>query len=357
MKQLLKIFRFGRTPKQAAEPVPAAVSKLRDPGLRRTMSRLDRTIAAEPPETIGAKPAVSAPTAPMAKPVLRQPPANDYQPDFFVPSLCDISIKDGIGLMDVAVFRLARNQRRKGEMLRHELPGAIIEVTSSAYGMATIEDYDLVLMAISHLAVATRDYKAGRAPKPSRTFRPHAVDIFKFRRRKRGGKQYKELEGTLDRLKTTSIKIMRTDARSKLRESDGFGLLQGYRVVSRTDTGRVASVEMTIPEWIYHSVMNHENPEVLTIDPDYFLLTGGLARFVYRLARKAAGQGEARFLFSTVHTRSGSTRTLGGFADDLRQIIAADTLPGYTLREEQARDGAVLVMSARPKVLTATEAA
>lgn len=71
---------------------------------------------------------------------LRVAPANDDQPDFFVPSLCDISIKDGIGLMDVAVFRLARNQRRKGEMIRHELPGAIIEVTSSAYGMATIED-------------------------------------------------------------------------------------------------------------------------------------------------------------------------------------------------------------------------
>lgn len=284
---------------------------------------------------------------------LRVAPANDDQPDFFVPSLCDISIKDGIGLMDVAVFRLARNQRRKGDMIRHELPGAIIEVTSSAYGMATIEDYDLVLMAISHLAAATRDYKAGRGPKPSRTFRPHAVDIFKFRRRRRGGKQYKELEGTLDRLKTTSIKIVRTDDRSKLRESDGFGLLQGYRVTSRTDTGRLASVEMTIPEWIYQSVINHEKPEVLTIDPDYFLLTSGLARFVYRLARKAAGYGKARFLFSTVHARSGSTRSIGGFTDDLREIIATNRLPGYTLFEERAREGSVLVMSARPKSISA----
>ena len=47
-------------------------------------------------------PSIGAPAAP----ILRPAPANDNQPDFFVPSLCDIALKDGIGLMDIACFRL-----------------------------------------------------------------------------------------------------------------------------------------------------------------------------------------------------------------------------------------------------------
>lgn len=309
-----------------------ALSGVTSKSLKQALGRLSETIPQEPS------------VAPQS---LRPAPANDDQPDFFVPALHDIPVKDGIGLMDIAVFRLSRSQSRKAEIIRHDLPGASVEISSGAYGMATIEDYDIILMAISHLAEMVKRYRAGKASKPSRTFRPHSAEIFKFRRTSKGGMQYKALEKTLDRLNTTRVKITVTDRNAKLRESDGFGLIDGYRVISRTDTGKVGTVEITVPDWIYEGIVNHKNPDILTVNPDYFLIRKGLARFVYRMARKAAGTGEARYMFDTVHRRSGSTRALRKFAFDLREIIAANDLPDYHLSEERGKDGPVLRMRSR----------
>lgn len=309
-----------------------ALSEVTSKSLKQALGRLSETIPQEPS------------VEPQS---LRPAPANDDQPDFFVPALHDIPVKDGIGLMDIAVFRLSRSQSRKAEIIRHDLPGASVEVSSGAYGMATIEDYDIILMAISHLAELVKRYRAGKTPKPSRTFRPHSAEIFKFRRTSKGGMQYKALEKALDRLNTTRVKITVTDRNAKLRESDGFGLIDGYRVISRTDTGKVGIVEITVPDWIYEGIVNHKNPDILTVNPDYFLIRKGLARFVYRMARKAAGTGEARYMFDTIHRRSGSTRAFRKFAFDLREIIAANDLPDYHLSEERGKDGPVLRMRSR----------
>ena len=309
-----------------------ALSEVTSKSLKQALGRLSETIPKEPS---------------VESPSLRSAPANDNQPDFFVPALHDIPVKDGIGLMDIAVFRLSRSQSRKAEIIRHDLPGASVEISSGAYGMATIEDYDIILMAISHLAEMVKRYRAGKAPQPSRTFRPHSAEIFKFRRTSKGGMQYKALEKALDRLNTTRVKITVTDRNAKLRESDGFGLIDGYRVISRTDTGKVGTVEITVPDWIYEGIVNHKNPDILTVSPDYFLIRKGLARFVYRMARKAAGTGEARYMFDTVHRRSGSTRAFRKFAFDLREIIAANDLPDYHLSEERGKDGPVLRMRSR----------
>ena len=51
------------------------------------------------------------------KSTLRSPPVADNQPDFFVPALYDIAIKDTISLMDVAIFRLTKRDSRKGELI------------------------------------------------------------------------------------------------------------------------------------------------------------------------------------------------------------------------------------------------
>ena len=95
---------------------------------------------------------------------LRAAPANDNQPDFFVPSLCDIALKDGIGLMDIACFRLG--SKSMTQRIRHELPGVTVEVLGGRDGLATIHDYDIVLLMISQLTQAMREWRAGRGPRP-----------------------------------------------------------------------------------------------------------------------------------------------------------------------------------------------
>ena len=70
---------------------------------------------AYPTGSIGAtlrrlKGTLDAPSSAMTPgPILRPAPANDNQPDFFVPSLCDIALKDGIGLMDIALETAVQN--------------------------------------------------------------------------------------------------------------------------------------------------------------------------------------------------------------------------------------------------------
>jgi len=64
--------------------------------------------------------------------------------------------------------------------------------------MASVWDYDIVLMAISHLTDAMNRYREGRGEKPSRIFLPHVSEILKFCRRSDGGRQYEEIEGGVE---------------------------------------------------------------------------------------------------------------------------------------------------------------
>jgi plasmid replication initiation protein len=72
---------------------------------------------------------------------------------------------------------------------------------------------------------------------------------------------------------------------------------------------------------------------VLTIDPDYFRLTGGVERWLYRVARKHAGRQPDGWVFelAQLHHKSGSLARASDFALDVRRVVARQTLPGYRL--------------------------
>src|SRR5690606_4557304 len=98
--------------------------------------------------------------------------------------------------------------------------------------------------------------------------------------------------------------------------------------------GRVEGMEFVLPEWFYASVIDRSL--VLTIDPAYFRLTGGIERWLYRVARKHAGHQPEGWAFevSHLHRKSGSSARPSDFALDLRRITARQSLPGYRLQIE-----------------------
>lgn len=291
--------------------------------------------------------------SPPPSPSIRKPPAGDCQPDFFVPTLYDVGTKDSRSIMDVAVFRLSKDKKRAGEVIRYDLPDGYVEVKAGPDGMASVWDYDIILMMTSHLTDAMNRYREGKGPKPSRTYRPHVSDILKFCRRGDGGRQAEEIEGALDRLKGTTIKTVRErkspNGQRMMREVEAEGLISGYKVLSRSDNGRIASVEIEAPQWLHQEVTEGKQPNVLTVHPDYFLIVPGIGRFVYRLARQAAGKSEASWLFKTVYEHSGSASTFKEFCRLLRKIIHANDLPEYELREEAGQGGPLLVMAYRDR--------
>nr|AAX19278.1 Rep(pMBA19a) [Sinorhizobium meliloti] len=283
-------------------------------------------------------------------PSMRPPPDGDAQPDLFVPALYDVATKDSRSIMDVAVFRLSKKEKRAGDAIRYELPDGYVEVAAGHYGMASVWDYDIILMMISHFTEAMNRHREGRGPLPGRQFRPYISEILKFCRRSDGGRQYQEVEAALDRLKTTTLKVVRTEKGRNgrtLRKATAEGLIDNYEVVSYADNGHVLSVMIHAPEWLYREITEGRNPNVLTVHPDYFLIDAGIGRFIYRLARRSAGKTRSKWSYRLLYERSGSTGTLKKFTENLRKLVTANDLPEYTLQEEPGQDGPLLVMENR----------
>jgi hypothetical protein len=92
---------------------------------------------------------------------------------------------------------------------------------------------------------------------------------------------------------------------------------------------------------------------LLTLNPDYFLISSGLGRFIYRLARKAAGKSEARYTARDLHRRSGSSQEFRKFLYDLKEFVSrtqAFPMPDFDLTLSEGRDGPILLMKRRGRL-------
>ena len=297
---------------------------------------------------------VGALVSELPAPVMRDAPDDDAQLAFFVPNIYDAPLKDDVNLMDVAPFSLGK-AKREG-IIRYELKDCIITIDGSASaGLATVFDYDIFLHMVSSLADEANRYRRAlekglRVDVPARVYRPNAAHILKFCRRSNGGKQYKDLEAALDRLKGTSVKVVNLGNGNR-REMISMSLIQDYRTVSRTTTGNVDQVEIEIPDWVYDGVVRQKwNPQILTLNADYFLISQGLGRYLYRLSKRAAGKTVARYGMTEIHKRSGSKQALPQFAHQVRKFVESTKiapLPEYNLEIIPGKREDVLVMRAR----------
>lgn len=269
----------------------------------------------------------------------RKPPKEEKQLDFFTPKLADVSAKDDVSLMDIAVFGLGKKPRF--EPIKHQLKDAEITIQGGTEcGMATIFDYDIFLFMVSYLVREMNDIKV-KVEKgedsflPPRKIRPPVAELLKFCRREDGGKQYKQLENAIERLKSTTITIKKNDG-SK-RRAGYFSLIGDVKIISETVTGNISEVEIEIPEWVYDGVVRVENPAVLTLNTDYFLLNTGYHRFLHRVARKCAGDNEWSMSIEELYERSGTARPLRSFKSDIKRAIydlEKTPLPDYEVRYE-----------------------
>ena len=112
-------------------------------------------------------------------------------------------------------------------------------------------------------------------------------------------------------------------------------------------------IELILPDWFYAGVL--DAALVLTIDPAYFRLKGGIERWLYRLVRKHGGKqpGGWQFDFRHLHRKSGSAARFSDFAYDLRVLVARQSLPGYVLGIERMPDDGQELLTFRPVLHTA----
>lgn len=261
---------------------------------------------------------------------MRRAPAftdNTGQLDLFVGRGGTIAARDAQDLMAWPFFSLAKSKRIKPIDFRMGDVAILVEATAE-HGMATIWDADVLIWIASQI-VEARD----RGHPTSRRIAATPHEILAFTRRGTGKASYERLKAALDRLQSTTIAT--SIRQSGTRRRHRFSWINEWK--ERLDgSGRALGIEMIVPDWFYEGVI--DRALVLTIDPDYFALTGGLERWLYRIVRKHGGRqkGGWSFDFRHLHMKSGALSPIKRFAFELRAIVRRQALPGYTLTIERA---------------------
>lgn len=244
-------------------------------------------------------------------------PVRHPQRDFYIADLLDIAPKDDMASMEHPLFALKAGDKRVREYKRG---GVSVKVMPGTYGCATIHDKDVWIYCISQLI---EGINRGRED-VSRTVRFTAYDFLVTTNRRTDGDAYKRMADAMGRLAGTRIETNIETA--EIREREGFGLVDAWRVVEKKG-GRMVAVEVTLPDWLFRSVQARH---VLTLSPDYFRIRRPLDRRIYELARKHCGnQKQWQCSVVALHEKSGSTASIREFRRSLKQLVDADQLPDY----------------------------
>jgi plasmid replication initiation protein len=246
--------------------------------------------------------------------------------DPFVVATGDASPRDQRDLMERPFFSLAKAKRTAP--ILYEAGGVRVEVFAvPEHGMATIWDADVLIWAASQIVEAEN-----LGFKTSRFLRFTPYQLLVAIGRETGSRDYKLLKGALTRLQSTVIRT--TIRQSEQWRRHQFSWINEWAECTTLD-GRVEGMEFVLPDWFYRGVIDRSL--VLTIDPAYFRLTGGIERWLYRVARKHAGRQTQGWIFDIphLHQKSGSLAKVADFAFDIRRIALRQPLPGYRLRIER----------------------
>jgi plasmid replication initiation protein len=253
----------------------------------------------------------------------RLPPKGDLQPDLFTANFADIPVRDQRDTMERPFFSLAKKPRLTP--IEYRVGDVWVEVTANPkFGMATIWDADILIWASTQVTEAL-----DRGLAPDRTIRFHPHNLLKSIRRSAGGEDYRRLRSALDRLTHTAVRTnIRANGRKKFAS---FHWLESWTEVTDEASGETIGMTITLPDWLYSGIVMKGG--VLTIHEDYFLLTGGIERWLYRVARKHAGAQPHGWGFTMrqLYDKSGSCARFSDFALDVRRAVEADSLPEYAV--------------------------
>ena len=248
--------------------------------------------------------------------------------DPFVVAAGDASPRDQRDLMERPFFSLSKTPRAKPILYRagdvqvevHALP---------EHGMATIWDADVLIWAASQIVDAENG-----GVRTSRRLRFTPYQLLTGIGRATGATEYRLFKAALGRLQSTVVATTIRQGEQWRRQQ--FSWIAEWEERG-TSGGRVEGVEIVLADWLYRGVVDRSL--VLTIDPLYFRLTGGIERWLYRVARKHAGHQPGGWIFELahLHQKSGSLARPSDFALDIRRIVARQPLPGYRLDLDRLR--------------------
>ena len=256
----------------------------------------------------------------------------------------DMALRDSQDLMAYPFFSLGKSRRTAP--IHFETGNVKLTVEGvPEHGIATIWDADVLIWAASQI-VEARD----EGIQPSRLMAATPYEILRFTQRGTGQTDYLMLKAALDRLQSTTVATSIRQAAGK--RLHRFSWISEWKDHVRAD-GRSDGIELILADWFFSGVM--DSALVLTLDPGYFRLSGGIERWLYRLVRKHGGRqlDGWRFDLRHLHLKSGSLQRYSDFAVQLRRLVRRRSMPGYRLVIE--RSGATDWLRFRPLSPSAPE--
>ena len=262
----------------------------------------------------------------------------------FVSDFLSWSPKGDRHTMEHPFFSLSKRKDVKPRHYESADGKSQVTVMPTGYGMPTIWDKDLLIYVSTLIREAMNRGDMGE------TNQAIKIDVWNYLEatvKGDGKRSYDAIIDTLDRLHGCSIKTtIETDG---TRYTKAFHLLDNYEIAVKTKTGKIASLEIKVCDWLYGAIW-HATQEMLSISRDYFKLEGGIERRLYEIARKHCGsQPFWKVGMATLWEKSGSTAELKMFRFKVfKGQIDLGTLPDYRV-ELHPEDDQVIFYSKNHK--------
>lgn len=211
---------------------------------------------------------------------------------------------------------------------------AILRVTPSGHGLATVHDRDVLIYCISQIMAALNQGK-----KVSQVVRFKAYDLLVATNRGVDGRGYEQLKAAFKRLQGTQIETNIITGGTA--QWDVFSLVDRASIIRESFDGRMIDVEVKLSDWVFNAIQANE---VLTLNRHYFRLRKPLERRLYEIARKHCGwPGKAvTFHLETIQKKCGSQSTAKEFKRLLKAIVEQDELhshfPDYAVTLDDQKD-------------------
>jgi plasmid replication initiation protein len=243
--------------------------------------------------------------------------------DLFICDVLDAIPKDDMASMEHPIFSLATKPDTR--VLRYEHRNVTVEIAPSVKGLATIYDKDILIYCISQLMA-----KKNAGEPLAQTLHLNAHELLVWANRETSGDGYRRLKDAFERLSGTRIT---TNIKANGDEiTEGFGLIESWRVARETRSGRMSELKVRLSDWVYRII---QGSEVLTLSRDYFRLRKPIDRRVYELARKHCGeQDEWKISLALLHKKTGASSHSREFKSMIRELVQNDHLPDYRVALE-----------------------
>jgi plasmid replication initiation protein len=241
-----------------------------------------------------------------------------------------IDPRDMAELMEVPYVSLSKNRTKP--IIYNDGKTSVKVSAHREHYIASIYDLDIILLVsakIQEIINVGKDI-------PPRTIIIPRNEILRALHKHNGKKEEKDLKESLARLKTT---VIETSVRNEDRKYDCFGWLDSWGYTERKD---IKEIRITLSQWLYDGIC--KKGALLKVSQEYFELTSGLKKFLYRTARKHAGNKNQWWEFSVerLYEKSGSEQEIKKFKYDLKKAVLENDIPEYFLEWKEDQGIAVV---------------